>query len=189
MVLEDCYKRSKNELGSSKVLPAETFVSGGYLSTDPALSRFANWTKVIIPYCDGAQHQGYNIDPIAYKDAQLYLRGAANTRSHFKWLINTYQLNSAEKVLLTGASAGGIATFTWSNYMQSLMDEPSHLYTIADSSIFANVSLPNTHIYPFDILGRGLFTVSNQDEKYPITKCNLKYPGQEWRCMFIQNTY
>jgi len=75
-------------------------------------------------YCDGAQHQGYVNDPISFKDAKLYFRGAANTRSHFKWLLNNYKINQAEKVLLTGASAGGIATFTWSNYMRGLLDQP-----------------------------------------------------------------
>jgi O-palmitoleoyl-L-serine hydrolase len=92
------------------------------LSTDPQISRFANWTKVVIMYCDGAQHQGHVKDPVSFKDTKLYFRGSANTRSHFQWLLNTYKINTAEKVLLTGASAGGIATFTWSNYMRGLLD-------------------------------------------------------------------
>lgn len=123
-MLEDCYKRSKNDLGSSKYLKDDLIGPGGYLSTDPALSRFANWTKVVIMYCDGSQHQGHNDNPIAYKDTQLYFRGSANTRSHIKWLLNTYKINQAEKVLFTGASAGGIATFTWTNYIRKLMDKP-----------------------------------------------------------------
>jgi len=74
------------------VLPPQIISPGGYLSTDPANSRFATWTKVIIMYCDGAQHQGHNDDPIAYKDALLYFRGADNTRSHLKWLQQKYQI-------------------------------------------------------------------------------------------------
>ena len=62
--------------------------------------------------------------------------------------------------------------------MRSMLDEPSHLYTVADSSIFANVSYPGTEIYPFDILGSNLWRVSNIDEKHPIEGCNKKYPGQ-----------
>ena len=95
-------------------------------------------------YCDGAQHQGHVNEPISYKDTQLFFRGSDNTRSHFKWLLNKYKINAAEKVLLTGASAGGIATFTWSNYMHALMDRPENLFTVPDSSIFANVSFPGT---------------------------------------------
>jgi hypothetical protein len=88
------------------------------------------------------------------------MRCSDNTRSHFKWLLNTYRINQAEKVLLSGASAGGIATFTWSNYLRRLMDNPEHLYTVADSSIFANVSYPYTDNYLFDILGTNLWKIT-----------------------------
>lgn len=162
-VLEDCYKRSKTDLGTSTVLEKEIIGPGGYLSTDPAKSRFANWTKVVIMYCDGSQHQGHNNEPISYKDAQLYFRGSDNTKSHFKWLLNTYKINQAEKVVFTGASAGGIATFTWTNYFRKLMDNPDNLYTIADSAVFANVSLPHTIVHTIDILGFNLFKVTNID--------------------------
>lgn len=136
---------------------------GGYLSTDPQVNKFANWTKIVIMYCDGAQHQGHVADAVSYKDTKLYFRGAANTRSHFKWLINTYQINKAEKLLFTGASAGGIATFTWTNYMKDLMDEPENLYVVADASVYANVSYPGTDLYLWDILASNLFKVTNID--------------------------
>ena len=69
--LESCYQRSKDPLGSSYPWPQELpeQYAEGYLSTDPKISSFANWTKFFIPYCDGALHQGYTKDPIKYKDA------------------------------------------------------------------------------------------------------------------------
>lgn len=85
-VLENCYQRSKTDLGSSSKLPDTLTVNGGYLSTDPAKSKFYNWLKIIIQYCDGSLHQGSNSNPIKYKDASLFFRGADNTRSHFKYL-------------------------------------------------------------------------------------------------------
>jgi len=57
-VLESCYNRSKTERGSSKLLPDTLENQTGYLSIDPALSKFATWTKVFIHYCDGSLHQG-----------------------------------------------------------------------------------------------------------------------------------
>jgi hypothetical protein len=45
-------------LGSSKFWP-ETVEGEGYLSTDPAANDMANWTKILIGYCDGSLHQGY----------------------------------------------------------------------------------------------------------------------------------
>ena len=67
-VVEDCYQRSKTDLGSSKNYQSEIISPGGYLSTDPSISKFANWTKVVIMYCDGAQHQGHVNEPLSYKD-------------------------------------------------------------------------------------------------------------------------
>lgn len=81
-------------------------------------------------------------------------------------------------MLFTGASAGGIATFTWTNYIRKLMDKPENLYTIADSAIFANISFPLTSVHTIDILGTNLFKISNINEKYPIEECNQKFPGE-----------
>lgn len=188
-VLENCYKRSKTDLGSSKNYPSQLIGPGGYLSTDPSLSKFASWTKVVVRYCDGAQHQGNSKSPISYKDTKLYFRGAVNVRSHFQWLLDTYQINKAEKILFTGASAGGIATFTWSNYFRRLIDNPNNVYTVADAAIYANVTYPHTEIHAFDILGSNLYKVAYIDENYPMEACNGKYPGEEYKCVFIQNSF
>lgn len=40
--------------------------------------------------------------PIQYKDASLYFRGGVNTRSHFKWADNKYNLGRAVKIVLSG---------------------------------------------------------------------------------------
>ena len=100
-------------------------------------------------YCDGSLHQGSNPNPVKYKDVDLYFRGADNTRSHFKYLLNNYNLASAEKVVLTGSSAGGIATALWINYVRSLLNYPENMVSIPDSAVFMNVASPETGIYNF----------------------------------------
>lgn len=137
-VLESCYKRSKTDLGSSRSLP-ETYQGQGILSTDPATSKFASWTKVIINYCDGAFHSSATKQTYRYKDAELYFRGSDITRSHLKWLTNNYDLPSAQKVLLAGSSAGGSAAWLWSTYVSGLMSNPMGLSVVADSSVFMNL--------------------------------------------------
>ena len=102
------------------------------------MSAFANWTKFFLPYCDGALHQGYAAEPIKYKDAQLYFRGAKITRSHINWIDSKYNLKGAEKVILTGMSAGGIAVNSWSNYVKDFVGDPSKVYPISDSGVFLN---------------------------------------------------
>lgn len=94
----------------------------GFLALDDSLYR--NWTKVLFAYCDGAFHQGDNANPISYKGAQLYFRGARITRSHFKWLNLKYGLNQASKIIFSGGSAGAIGAYIWGNYLQDQVDEP-----------------------------------------------------------------
>ena len=81
-------------------------------------------------------HQGGNDNPISYKGTQLFFRGGRITRSHFKWLIKKYSLNRASKILFTGGSAGGIGSFLWGNYLQSIIDKPDSVYIVPDSGIF-----------------------------------------------------
>lgn len=135
--LESCYRRSKGMFGTSTVWP-ETYdaTEGGLLAVDSNKSRFANWTKIVIMYCDGSFHQGNNKSPIQYKDRQLYFRGAVNTRSHIKWANDKYNLSKAEKIIVSGSSAGGIATYLWVDYVRSLVPNPRTVYGVADSGIF-----------------------------------------------------
>lgn len=110
--LENCYQRSKTSYGSSIYWP-EIKEGEGILSTDSTKNIFANWTKVIMLYCDGAFHQGNTKEPFSYKDTMLYFRGSVNTRAHFQYIHNKYNLSNAEQVVLSGSSAGGIAALSW----------------------------------------------------------------------------
>jgi len=72
-------------------------------------------------YCDGAFHQGNNKYPVQYKDRQLYFRGSVNTRSHFKYADLKYNLSNADRIIVSGSSAGGMATIIWLSYVKSLV--------------------------------------------------------------------
>jgi len=39
-------------------------------------------------------------------------------------------------VLVTGSSAGGMASFMWANYIQSLVNNPYNVVAATDSNIF-----------------------------------------------------
>lgn len=56
--LEDCYKRSMTDLGSSRNWP-EFLEMDGFLSDDPYVNRdFNTWTFVVLKYCDGGSFSG-----------------------------------------------------------------------------------------------------------------------------------
>jgi O-palmitoleoyl-L-serine hydrolase len=126
--------------GSSLYWP-ETKVGEGILSTNPSKNIFANWTKVILLYCDGAFHQGMTKEPFNYKDSKLYFRGAVNTRAHFQYVHNRFNLAKADRIIISGSSAGGIATYIWADYLRGFIGNPSvKLYSIVDSGIFLDTS-------------------------------------------------
>lgn len=155
------------------------------MSTDPNLSNFAKWTKVLINYCDGSLHQGFNKAVIKYKDAELYFRGAVNTRSHFSYLLAKYNLAAAEKVLLTGSSAGAIATYLWTNYVRGLMDNADAVFSVPDSGVFLNVPSPITGSYRMLDKLKNLYEIANADEQTPMQQCNKLLYRQEYLCFFI----
>ena len=117
-MLDNCYKRSFTDLGSSSKYPKkQNFDTISYLSSNPDENPFYNWNRAFVPYCDGSLHQGSRLLPISYKDRNLYFRGSNNTIAHFDFLNNNFNLFKASQIIITGSSAGGLASFIWSNYV------------------------------------------------------------------------
>lgn len=77
-------------------------------------NNFKNMTRVYLKYCDGSGHQGTRKEPLSYKDAKLYFRGSNVTLAQFASLEQKYGLYSkSELVIVSGGSAGGLASFLW----------------------------------------------------------------------------
>ena len=71
----------------------------------------------MVIYCDGSEHTGTKFDPISYKDKKLYFRGHNNTLETFNFLDKEFDFYNGEAIVITGVSAGGLATFLYSNYL------------------------------------------------------------------------
>ena len=59
-------------------------------------------------------------------------------RSHFQWLTKQYNFDQASKIIITGGSAGGVASYLWANYLLSIVKNPASVYNFPDSGIFLN---------------------------------------------------
>lgn len=81
-------------------------------------------------------HQGYRKEPVPYKGTKLYIKGDRITKSGFEWLNRQFGLYNCTEVVITGGSAGGMATFLWSNYLNKLVK--GEVYSIIDSGVFLN---------------------------------------------------
>ena len=134
--IESCYQRSFTDLGSSTPWPP-IFPSTGFGMMDVVPSnKFAEWTKIVLLYCDGVLFQGYNKNPYNHKGRDLFFRGSRIMRAHLKWIDQQYNFSAAKKIVLAGISAGGMATYMWIDYLRSIVNDPNKVYGIVDSGIF-----------------------------------------------------
>lgn len=134
--LESCYQRSKGALGSSSSYTPTISFSEGILS-DNQQNMFRNWTIIHLKYCDGTGHQGYKKDPIDYKATKLYFRGHNATMGQLNSIDKNYKLfTDATDIVVTGQSAGGLATFLWTNYIAKKAPKTAKVWSLPDSGIF-----------------------------------------------------
>ena len=86
-------------------------------------------------YCDGSIHEGNRPDPISYKGKNLYFRGSKNVQEQFYYLDKTYDFYNKNTIVVSGLSAGGVATYYWVDYVQQ-RTKTSKVYGIPDSGMF-----------------------------------------------------
>lgn len=106
---EDCAKRSKGALGSSKGYAATMTGSGLYSGDATKNPDFAGAHRVFVPYCTGDTHAGTR-NATSSATWGLYFSGHLNLVAIVDHLAGK-GLSSATNVLLAGGSAGGIGTF------------------------------------------------------------------------------
>lgn len=72
--------------------------------------------------------------------------------------------------MLSGASAGGLATYFWGNYLKTKLKKAKY-YIIADSGIFLNSVNFLSHNYDIRESFKQLLLVSNSLIDPPISQC------------------
>lgn len=85
-------------------------------------------------------------------------------------------------------SAGGIAANSWSNYVKDYVGDHSKVYTISDSGVFNNFKTVSGQSSIEQEI-RNVYAVANIDESTPSTECNKHFPGEEWKCIFLEYSY
>jgi dienelactone hydrolase len=88
-----------------------------------------------------------------------------------------YPFQKAEKIVLTGSSAGGMATFIWADYVKAMVGANTQFYSIPDSGIFLNPAEPlfprkrSTNDPQASDAVQVLLSLANKDEGVPNSKC------------------
>lgn len=189
---EDCYGRSQKNLGSSTNWPP-TKGGGGLISEDCSVNPdFCNFNRVYMAYCDGNSFSGNRDEPVMHNGKPLYFRGRRIIDTVLSYLTENHNLGAAENVLLTGCSAGGLATYLHTDYVgDTLKAQVSSLKKYKAASISGFFLLHNTvedkPVYPTEM--KYIFNLANSTHGVNDACIAAQQPGDEWKCNFAEEAY
>ncbi|KAL3531818.1 hypothetical protein ACH5RR_005339 [Cinchona calisaya] len=134
--IASCLSRKRTVLGSSKYMDSQVQFSG-ILSHDPLQNPdFFNWNKVKIRYCDGASFAGHPESEFK-NGTELFFRGQLILDALMDQLLSV-GLFDARQALLTGCSAGGLATLIHCDYFHEVLPKDANVKCLADAGFFLN---------------------------------------------------
>uniref|UniRef100_A0A165ZVE0 Pectin acetylesterase n=2 Tax=Daucus carota subsp. sativus TaxID=79200 RepID=A0A165ZVE0_DAUCS len=134
--IASCSYRKTTALGSSKYMDLEVKF-GGILSSDPSENPdFFSWNKVKIRYCDGASFAGRPESEIN-KGAKLFFRGQLIWEAVKDELLSL-GLSNARQALLSGCSAGGLATLIHCDDFRDVLPKNAKVKCLSDAGFFLN---------------------------------------------------
>eukprot|EP00462_Mataza_sp_D1_P017136 CAMPEP_0175152716 /NCGR_PEP_ID=MMETSP0087-20121206/19284_1 /TAXON_ID=136419 /ORGANISM="Unknown Unknown, Strain D1" /LENGTH=449 /DNA_ID=CAMNT_0016439211 /DNA_START=148 /DNA_END=1497 /DNA_ORIENTATION=+ len=193
----DCWGRSFSNLGSSTKW-AKTASLGGLLSSDCSKNPdFCNYNRVWLVYCDGNSFSGMRTDPLPVvgtdgKVKNLFFRGRYIIDETLKALNAHFGLGSADNVLLTGCSAGGLATYLHTDYVhQQLSAIAPNMKKFKSAPIsgffLEHNTVENKPVYATEM--QSIFKLANSTQGLNEQCIRSKPADQQWKCNFAQYAY
>ncbi|KAK6126084.1 hypothetical protein DH2020_040198 [Rehmannia glutinosa] len=131
-----CSARKRTKLGSSTYMEHEVQFFG-ILSHDPLQNPdFFNWNKVKIRYCDGSSFSSHP-DSEFKNGPKMFFRGQLIWNTLMDELLSI-GMSKAREALLTGCSAGGLATLIHCDDYRALLPKDANVKCLADAAFFLN---------------------------------------------------
>ncbi|KXG38959.1 pectin acetylesterase 9 [Sorghum bicolor] len=135
--VRSCAERAGTRRGSTRLMPKVEFFSG-ILSNRPAMNPdFYNWNRVKLRYCDGGSFMGDSV--YINSSTVLYFSGQRIWDAIITDLLRK-GLARAEKVLLSGCSAGGLATFFHCDSLKERLGGIVTVKCLGDAGFFLDLS-------------------------------------------------
>ncbi|KAJ1702785.1 hypothetical protein LUZ63_002564 [Rhynchospora breviuscula] len=129
---KECLERKDTYRGSSKNMPPQGF-SGMLGNVKVFNPDFYNWNRVKVRYCDGSSFTGdvEKVDP----KTNLHYRGNRIFLAIIEDLL-AKGMNKAQNALLSGCSAGGLASILHCDKFQTLLPKNATVKCFADAGYF-----------------------------------------------------
>ncbi|KAL4311107.1 hypothetical protein GQ457_01G017780 [Hibiscus cannabinus] len=132
--IQNCNARKGTALGSSKYM-SRVVQFDGILSRHPSQNPdFYNWNRVKIRYCDGASFAGHPESEFK-NGTELFFRGQLIWEAIMNELLSL-GLSKAKQALLTGCSAGGLATFIHCDDFRDHLPKDATVKCFTDAGFF-----------------------------------------------------
>ncbi|KAF5749119.1 putative pectin acetylesterase [Tripterygium wilfordii] len=174
-----CLSRKKTHLGSSKQMSQQIPFSGILSNRGRYNPDFYNWNRIKIRYCDGSSFTG---DVQAVNRAtNLYYRGQRIWIAVIEDLLKRGMKN-AENALLSGCSAGGLASIMHCDSFRALLPMGTTVKCLSDAGYFINAKDLSgaTHIEGYF---RDVVTTHGSAKNLPLSCSSRMRPGL---CFFPQ---
>lgn len=134
--VESCLERANTRRGSTRYMNKLESFSGILSNNASENPDFYNWNKVKIRYCDGGSFAG---DSMFYNQTtRLYFRGQRIWDAIIRDLLPKGMM-LADKALLSGCSAGGLATFFHCDKFTSSLPKTATVKCLSDAGFFLDV--------------------------------------------------
>ncbi|KAL6531523.1 Pectin acetylesterase 10 [Orobanche minor] len=176
--ISSCVYRKTTRRGSSIHFEKAIQFTGILSNKAEENPDFYNWNRVKIRYCDGASFSGDSEN----KAHGLQFRGQRIWRAAIEDLMSK-GMHSADQTLLSGCSAGGLASILHCDEFQSLFRASTKVKCLSDAGLFldaADVSGGHTLRNLFD----GVVTLHGVQKGLPSTCTDRLDPTS---CFFPQN--
>jgi hypothetical protein len=193
---DDCYWRSKTELGSSLNYTTNFsyWAQGLFSENFTANPMFCEFNFVYVKYCDGNSYAGTLDAPYTVPWAPaspIYLRGKQIREAVVDVLVTRFGLGNATEFVLSGCSAGGLAAYLHADVfaatMQRVAPRLAKYTVIPVSGFFLDHS--NLLFHPmYENQMKTIFALSNAS--YGLSPaCIARYPAAPWRCNFAEYNF
>ncbi|KAL8089164.1 pectin acetylesterase 6-like [Apium graveolens] len=176
--VRSCVFRKTTRRGSSKYMEKILPFTGILSNKAEENPDFFNWNRVKLRYCDGASFSGNSEN----KDAQLFFRGQQIWLAAMEELMSL-GMNKASKALLSGCSAGGLASILHCDEFEDMLPHTTKVKCLTDAGMFldaVDVSGGQTLRNMYD----GVVKLQGLQNNLPRTCTNHLDPTS---CFFPQN--
>ncbi|KAL3515843.1 hypothetical protein ACH5RR_022745 [Cinchona calisaya] len=176
--IRSCVYRKTTRRGSSTHMEKQIPFTG-ILSNKPEENPdFFNWNRIKVRYCDGASFAGEGEDKVA----QLQFRGQRIWQAAIQDLM-TKGMRFADRALLSGCSAGGLASILHCNEFRELFPSSTKVKCLADAGLFMD-SIDVSGGHALRNFFSGVVKLQGVEKNLPSTCTNYLDPTS---CFFPQN--